>query len=93
MKYQRIHLFKHTETSWVVLVKDVRTGKKYVEKGVLKRANPILIHQWRKELDVLSHWQDPYIPEIAVVKDIVVAYIVVVTYLQADNRILWFRKY
>ena len=93
MKYQRIHLFKHTETSWVVLVKDVRTGKKYVEKGVLKRANPILIHQWRKELDVLSHWQDPYIPELVDVKENDVAYMLVETYIQAETLDVWIRKH
>lgn len=93
MKYRWIRLFKQTETSWVVLVEDMRTGKKYVEKGVLKSANPILIHQWRKEVDVLTHWQDPYIPELVDVQENDWAFTLIETYIQAETLDVWISKH
>lgn len=93
MKYKWIHLYKQTAHTSVVLVEDIRTGKRYVEKSVLKSADPIAIHQWRKEVDVLSNWQDPYIPELVDVSETKESYVLIESYIAADTLDTWVKKH
>ena len=54
------------KSSWinVYVVEDQLTSKLYIAKEVLKEANPILIHQFHVEVDVLSQLEHKHFPSI-----------------------------
>ncbi len=64
---QRYKKEENLKVDWntsVDLVRDELTGKRYVSKRVLKQANPLAIHQFHVEVDLLSMLHCPFVPEL-----------------------------
>ena len=68
-RYQKLKRLKIDLNSCVDLVCDDYTGKQYISKKVFKDASPLVIHQFRTEVDVLSSLHTPYIPELVDVQE------------------------
>lgn len=68
-RYQKLKRLKIDPNSCVDLVCDDYTGKQYISKKVFKDASPLVIHQFRTEVDVLSSLHTPYIPELVDVQE------------------------
>lgn len=63
-RYQKEENLKVNCNTRVDLVRDELTGKRYVSKMVLKQANPLAIHQFHVEVDLLSMLHCPFVPEL-----------------------------
>ncbi|MBB5183578.1 protein kinase domain-containing protein [Catenisphaera adipataccumulans] len=63
-RYEPVRFLDRTLYSNVCLARDQVTGRFVVTKSILKSADPLRIHQFHVEIDVLTQIQDPFVPEI-----------------------------
>lgn len=78
-------------SSWinVYVVEDQLTSKLYVAKEVLKEANPILIHQFHVEVDVLSQLEHKHLPSIIDVFETLTSMVLIETYFNGIDLGKW----
>lgn len=79
------------KSSWinVYVVEDQLTSKLYAAKEVLKEANPILIHQFHVEVDVLSQLEHKHLPSIIDVFETQTSMVLIETYFNGENLSQW----
>ena len=82
------------KSSWinVYVVEDQLTSKLYIAKEVLKEANPILIHQFHVEVDVLSQLEHKHFPSIIDVFETRNSMILIETYFKGIDLGQWLFK-
>lgn len=81
-RYLIIQNIEQTPYGSIDVVECQNTGKKYVAKSISKSADPIRIHQFHIEVDVLSQLNDPYIPELLDAWETENEFVLVQTYIQ-----------
>lgn len=83
------------KSSWinVYVVEDQLTSKLYIAKEVLKEANPILIHQFHVEVDVLSQLEHKHFPSIIDVFETRNSMILIETYFKGIDLGQWLLKH
>lgn len=61
-RYQCLRVIQSNDISSVLLVQDQQTSKEYIQKILYKPADPLRLHQFRVEVDVLSTLRYDYCP-------------------------------
>ena len=89
-RYQLCQCLSKKQDLRVDLVEDQMTGKRYVQK-VLDRlqCSPILYHQFKMEINVLSQIQSPYIPQLVDVWEDDHFIVLMETWLEGEDLKTW----
>lgn len=80
-RYKKEENLKVDCNTSVDLVRDELTGKRYVSKMVLKQANPLAIHQFHVEVDLLSMLHCPFVPELIDVYETASYFVLIETWI------------
>lgn len=88
-RYSVVSVFHEYPFGRVCLVEDQIISKNYVAKELFRHSDPLLIHQFRVEVDVLSQLRHPNVPEIIDVFETENAYVIIETYIEGQTLDKW----
>ena len=93
-RYQLCQSLSKKQDLWVDLVEDQMTGKRYVQKTLDRlQCSPLLYHQFKVEIDILSQIQSPYIPQLMDVWEDDRFIVLMETWLEGEDLRSWIQTH
>ena len=92
-RYKKEENLKNDLKSSVDIVCDELTGKRYVSKTIWKDDNPVLVHQFHIEVDLLSSMHNAFVPELIDVFETESTFVLVETWIDGLALDQWITEH